>query len=252
VSPGQSGAGLGHTNLRIQFTNRSATACMLRGYPAVAGISATGAITPLPALHGSYFGDLGPSANIAPDQTAAVNVSGADVCPAAQGGEHRLYRMLRIGLPGGERVDVPAVQFDAICGVSVSQFGVPGDQPSAPPPSPLTAQITAAAMVRPGEDFTYTVTLANPTARAHSLRPCPAYEEYVIAITDASKAPARHGSVVRDCYLNCDTVHQISAHGSVTYQMRLQLPLAFPRESRRSSSGICRATPGRARPHPCG
>jgi hypothetical protein len=228
MSPGRSGVGLGHTNVAIQFTNRSATACVLLGYPKVAGIPASGPSTPLAATHGSYFGDPGPPANIAPGQTAAVNVSGADACHAAQEGQHRFYRRLRIGLPGGGSMDAPAAPFDAICGVSVSQFGVPAGQPAVPPPSPLTARITAAAAVRPGEDFTYTVTLTNPTATAYPLRPCPAYEEYVYAITGPGKAAARDDHVVKNYYLKCDTVHEISAHHSVTYQMRLQLPPGLP------------------------
>jgi Domain of unknown function (DUF4232) len=228
MSPGRSGVGLGNTNVAIQFTNRSATECVLLGYPKVAGISASGAITPLAATHGSYFGDPGPPANIAPGQTAVVNVSGADACNAAQTGQHRIYRRLRIGLPSGGRVDAPVAPFDAICGVSVSQFGVPADLPAVPPPSPLTARITAAPAARPGEDFTYTVTLTNPTATPYRLRPCPAYEEYVAAITSAGKAAARNDHVVKNYYLNCDTVHEISARSSVTYQMRLQLPPGLP------------------------
>jgi Protein of unknown function (DUF4232) len=228
TSPGRSGVGLGNTNVAIQFTNRSAAACVLLGYPTVAGISPGGAITPLAATHGSYFGDPGPPANIAPGQTAAVNVSGADACQAAQDGERRVYRQLRIGLPGGGTVDAPVAQFDAICGVSVSRFGVPADQPAAPPPSPLTARITAAATVRPGEDFTYTVTLTNPTAKAYPLMPCPAYEEYVYAITGPGTTAARDDHVARNYYLNCDTVRQIRAHSSVVYQMRLQLAPGLP------------------------
>jgi len=228
TSPGRGGVGLGNTNVAVQFTNRSATACVLVGYPEVAGISSSGAIAPLAATHGSYFGDPGPPANIAPGQTAAVNVSGADACPAAQDGRHRVYRRLRIGLPGGGNVDAAVAPFDAICGVSVSRFGVPADQPAVPPPSPLTARITAVSTVRPGVDFTYTVTLTNRTAKAYSLRPCPAYEEYVLAITSPGKNTARDDHVVKNYYLNCDAVHQISAHSSVTYQIRLKLPPGLP------------------------
>ena len=227
TSRGRSGAGLGNTNVTIRFTNRSATACVLLGYPTVAGISASGATTPLDATHGSYFGNPGPPADIAPGQSAAVNVSGADACQAAQQGRHRSYRRLRIGLPGGGSADAPPAPFDAICGVSVSQFGVPADQPAGPRSSPLTARITAAAIARPGEDLTYAVTLTNPTATAYPLRPCPAYEEYVVAITRPGEAAAGN-HVVKNYYLNCRTVHEISAHGSVTYQMRLQLPPGLP------------------------
>jgi hypothetical protein len=175
-----------------------------------------------------YFGNPGPVANIGPGQTAAVNVSSSDACQAAQAGQHRRYRQLRIWLPGRGHVDVRANGFDLICGVFVSRFGVPADQPRAPRPSPLTARIMAAATVRPGEDFTYTVTLANPTTSAYSLRPCPAYEEYIIANAGLTKSPAPDSRVVANYYLNCATVHQIGAHGSVTYQMRLKLPTGFP------------------------
>jgi len=228
TSPGRSGVGLGNTNVAVRFTNRSAAACVLLGYPKVAGISPGGAITPLAATHGSYFGAPGPPANIAPGQTAAVNVSGADACQAAQDGGRRVYRRLRIGLPGEGHLDAAVAPFDAICGVSVSQFGVPADQPAVPPPSPLTARITAAATVRPGEDFTYTVTLTNHTANAYPLRPCPAYQEYVYAITGPGTTAAREDHVARNYYLNCDTVRQIRAHSAVAYQMRLQLPPGLP------------------------
>src|SRR5258708_29093712 len=82
TSPGRSGVGLGNTNVAVQFTNRSAAACVLLGYPTVA--SPGGAITPLAATHGSYFGDPGPPAHIAPGQTAAGNGSGPDARQAAQ------------------------------------------------------------------------------------------------------------------------------------------------------------------------
>ena len=72
------------------------------------------------------------------------------------------------------------------------------------------------------------MTLTNPTATAYPLRRCPAYEEYVYAITGPGKAAARDDHVVKNYYLNCDTVHEISAHRSVTYQMRLQLPPGLP------------------------
>lgn len=227
VTPGQAGVGLGHTNVQVLFENRSASACLLAGYPTVAGIGAGGVVTPLAASHGSYFGNPGPTANIAPGQTAAVNVSGADACQAAQGGQHVLYRELRIGLPRGGVIDA-RVRFDAVCGASVSRFGVPAGLPKVPRPSPLTARITAAATARPGEDFWYKVTLTNPTASAFVLRPCPAYEEYVFPIPPRRQTLRPGQFVVRNCHLNCADAGEIGAHSSVTFQMRLQLPAGLP------------------------
>lgn len=225
TNPRYIGAGLGNTNLVLKFTNRSTAACVLNGYPTVMGVSASGALTALPVGHGSYFGDPGPPANISPGQLAAVNVSGDDACALAQSGEHRVYPFLRIGLPAGGGVIARGALFDAICGVSVSRFGVPADQqpPANPRPSPLTATISATGTVHSGADFNYTVTLTNQSDAAYSLRPCPTYGEYITAI-----AGAQVSGVNKNYYLNCDTVHEIEAHHSVTYQMMLQLPAGLP------------------------
>src|SRR5215472_1527436 len=115
--------------MQVSFRNHSATACWLDGYPTIAGVAANGTVTPLHARHGSFFGSPGPSANITPGQTAAINISGGDNCALALDSEHRVYPELLIGLPGRRTVDVRGTGFDTICGVSVSPFGVPADQP---------------------------------------------------------------------------------------------------------------------------
>jgi hypothetical protein len=225
VSHGELGYATGHTNVEVFLTNHSATACWLDGYPAVAGVAADGTVTPLPAGHGAFFGNPGPSANIKPGQTAAVNISGGDNCVLALDGAHRVYPELLIGLPGGGTVGVDGTGFDTICGGSVSQFGVPADRPQGPPPSPLTARITREPAARAGTDLVYLVTLTNPAAKPFSLRPCPSYAEFLGGLT-SSDAPRSH--LVRYYYLNCGTVQAIPAHGSVTYQMKLPLPSGLP------------------------
>jgi Protein of unknown function (DUF4232) len=177
VSHGDLGYATGHTNVQVSLTNHSATACWLDGYPTIAGVAADGSVTPLPARHGAFFGNPGPSANTKPGQTAAVNIAGLDSCALAMEGEHQVYPKLLIGLPGGGTVTVDGTGFDAICGVSVSSFGVPADQPQGPSPSPLTARITAGRTARAGTDFGYLVTLTNPAAAPFPLRPCPSYAE---------------------------------------------------------------------------
>src|SRR5262249_44046372 len=137
VSHGELGYATGHSNVQVSFTNHSATACWLDGYPAIAGVAADGTVTPLRARPGGFFGSPGPSANIEPGRTAAINISGEDACALALDGEHQVSPELLIGLPGGMTVGVYGTGFDAICGVSVSPFGVPADQPQGPAPSPL-------------------------------------------------------------------------------------------------------------------
>jgi hypothetical protein len=218
ASSGGVGAAMGTTNIRVEFTNHSATACVLLGHPTIAGVSADGRATTLDVRHGSILGNQPwPAANIKPGETAAVNVSSSDACDAAQRGEHQAYPTLQIGLPSEDLVDVASHGFDTVCGVSVSRFGVPAhaEPPQEPTPSPLTVHISAPRTARAGEDFAYTVTLHNRAAIAYPLVPCPAYEEYVVLPGGVFVHPNYH--------LNCDTVVEIAARGSVTYEMHLQL-----------------------------
>jgi hypothetical protein len=225
VSHGQLRYATGNTSVQVSFTNHSAAACWLHGYPAIAGAAADGTVTPLRARHGSFPESPGPAANIKPGQMAAIYISGGDNCPLALAGEHQVYPELLIGLPGGGTVGAYRTGFDAICGVSVSPFGVPADQPQWPAPSPLTARITAGPTARAGTDFGYLITLANPAANPFPLRPCPSYAEYLGGLTGPG---AGKSYLVKYYYLNCSTVQAIPAHGSVTYQMKLPLPSGLP------------------------
>jgi Protein of unknown function (DUF4232) len=225
VSHGKLGYATGHSSVEVYLTSQSATACWLDGYPAIAGAAADGTVTPLHARHGSFPGSPGPSANITPGQTAAIYISGEDNCALALNGEHQVYPGLLIGLPGGGTVGVRGTGFDTICGVWVSPFGVPADQPQWPAPSPLTARITAGPTARAGTDFGYLITLTNPTAKPVPLRPCPSYAEFLGGLTGPSTAKSY---LVKYYYLNCSTVQAIPAGGSVTYQMKLPLPSGLP------------------------
>jgi hypothetical protein len=204
----------------VTFVNSSDSTCVLKGEPTIGGLKADGMLVPLRITSGSYFGDPGPPANIATGEAAALNISGADACPAVLGGKHRIYPMLRIGLPGGGDVNTAAHDFDAVCGVSVSQFGVPADAKRAvdPPLSPLTAQIGAPPTVVAGQILMYTVTLTNPRSTDVSLGPCPAYDEFVGSGSNNTWiATVRH-----------DASPTIPAGASVTYAMRLSLPANQP------------------------
>jgi hypothetical protein len=225
VSHGELGYATGNTNVEVYLTSHLATTCWLGGYPAIAGVAANGTVTPLHVRHGSFFGSPGPPANITPGQTAAIYISGGDNCALALEGEHQVYPELLIGLPGGGTVDVHGTGFDATCGVSVSPFGVPADQPQGPPPSPLTARITAGPTARAGTDFGYLVTLTNPTAKPFPLRSCPSYAEFLGGLTGPG---ATNSYLAKYYYLNCNTVQAIPAHGTVTYQMKLPLPPGLP------------------------
>lgn len=222
---GEPGAGLGNTNLALSFVNISKSACLLTGTPTIGGLRSDGTLVRLAVREGSYFGDPGPVANIAPGGIGAINVSGADACPAALSGKSQAYPKLRIGLPGGGSIDVPARGFDTACGVSVSQFGVPADaEPATDPPlSPLSARINGPATAIAGQVLAYTITLTNPSSTDVPLRPCPAYDEFV-----GSGSATVWLATVLHYDLNCDTTPTIPAHSSVTFEMRLALPADQP------------------------
>jgi hypothetical protein len=216
---------MSNTNLPVSFTNIADSACLLAGAPTVDGIRTNGTTVPLHPTEGSYFGDPGPPANIAPGGIAALNISGGVACDEAQAGRQRIYPKLRIGLPAGGAVDIASGGFDTICGVSVSSFGVPADIALVPEPSPspLVARLTSPTSVTPGTTLVYTVTLSNPSAEAVSLLPCPAYDEFV-----GSGSTGPWVATVLHYYLNCDTASTILAHGAVTFEMRLAVPLDQP------------------------
>lgn len=222
---GQVGFGLGNSNLPVTFVNASTSACTLIGYPTLVGIDVNGVAHPIATAHGSYFGDPGRPANIAPGGSAVLNVSGADACPAALDGVHQTFELLRIGLPAGGSVEVAGSAFDTACGVSASQFGVPAaaNPPVDVPLSPLTATIAAPGSVVAGTTMRYIVTITNPTDTDYSLVPCPAYEQFV-----GSGSAGRWTATIREGYLDCDLVSVIAAHGSVSYEMRLAIPVDQP------------------------
>ncbi len=85
VTGGGGGAGLGHRDEVLLFTNRSPAACAMSGYPRVAGLDARGdqAVQAQRTL-GGYMGGLPldatsfPNVSLAPGQTASAKVEGTD------------------------------------------------------------------------------------------------------------------------------------------------------------------------------
>lgn len=224
ASSGQVGAGLGNTNLPVSLVNVSTSACSLAGYPTLVGVDAKGGHHVIAVDRGSYFGDPGPPGNIEPGGDGSVNISGADACDAALTGQ-RIYPTLLVGLPDGGRVAIDGRQFDTICGVFVSAFGVPSlaAPPSEISPLPVTAAISAPATVAAGTTLAFVVTLTNPTGADFSLRPCPSYEEFV-----GSGSSGQWVATIRDYFLNCDAVRAVPAGGSLRFEMKLALPADQP------------------------
>jgi hypothetical protein len=219
------GLAMGNSKMPVSFVNVSSTPCALVGVPSLVGITAAGVPESILVTGGGYFPQPGPPANLAPNAgVAVVDIDGAIACPAAIAGRHRIYKVLRIGLPGGGTVDVDGSGFETICGVSVSAFGTPTAAGATDPPLlPLSAQISGPSTVAPGTTLTYVVTITNTSDAGYVLDPCPVFEQFV-----ASGSANVWVATIRDGFLNCDTVHGIPAHGAVTYEMRLAIPSDQP------------------------
>lgn len=213
ISAGAGGGGMGNALIQFLFTNRSTSACVLDGYPTVTGVLTSGDVRELMAVEGTYFGDPGPPANIAPGEVAAVNLATAWPCKTEPTGQAKMFPILRLGLPGGDTIDVSGEGVDIYCGLWVSRFGVPALTVPPPPTieSPLTVSTTMPASVHRGEQLVYSVTLTNSSIARYPLDPCPSYTEAIA------------GSI-RDYYLDCDTVSVIDVGQSVTFEMRITVP----------------------------
>jgi hypothetical protein len=129
------------------------------------------------------------------------------------------YRRLIFTLPRGGTVRAGAVSISEVCGLSISQFGLPERyaQPRARSGTAgtLLARIRLPSRVRAGSALRYSITLSNPTRRTVVLRPCPGYTQGLYTTA---------AIVHRSYRLNCDTVHDIRAHQRVRYALRLLVP----------------------------
>jgi hypothetical protein len=220
---GGGGPAAGTVYQEAALTNRSGRPCTLSGGPAaVTGVRVTGGMTTLTrAAAGVSFVGPGP-ANLRPGHSGWVTLTYGDGCPALTSGGTALYRTLFLVVDGERvRVEFPAA-LNLICGLDASRFGAPPPPPpgSRSPLNVLTATIAIPATLTAGVTASYTVTLRNPSRAAVRLAPCPSYIEYLGVFT----GPGRQLSLERYYYLNCAAIRRITAHGSVTFAMRIPVP----------------------------
>lgn len=111
VSLGPGGVAAGTWAALLEFTNHGTAACSLTGWPAVAGIAASGTSAPATKRSGSMDGlnaSGTPLVTLAPGGQAGIDISGTD---NANGGGNcpPPYRQLRVSAPGdSSSVTVPA------------------------------------------------------------------------------------------------------------------------------------------------
>ena len=110
------------------------------------------------------------------------------------------------------RCDAPASPSRLSAGPFVAQL-----PPSPPDPlGSLHVRVTLPPSLVAGRPLRYTVTLANPTTTAVSLRNCPSYQER-ISLANGAAAGERH-------LLNCGPVAAIGPGQQVVFAMVLDLP----------------------------
>ena len=192
---------------------------MLGGYPPSVVATDPGR-PPVSATDGAYgpFGDPGPAANVAPGNSGALSLTTTRSCPAGQSAPRpsQMFGHIVVTLPGGGQKTLTG-NFDVVCGVGTSRFGVVQPRPVYTPEwyAGLTASVAVANTVAAGSTLTFVVTLANPTTHVAHINPCPGYIEHLWGhnVNDVTG----HG-------LNCNTLHQIPASGRIRYEMRLAVP----------------------------
>ena len=135
VSLVSGGVAAGTWAAMLEFTNTGNVACTMTGWPGVAGITSSGAVSPATDRSGSMDGldATGvPRVTLQPGGKAGIDISGTDN-PAGGGSCPPPYRQLRVSAPGDSAsVTIPAI-------TSALSTGLPSCAPlAASPVHPLS------------------------------------------------------------------------------------------------------------------
>lgn len=218
VHPGRHGAATGHLLEEFVFTNIGQATCMLRGYPAVRGRGSDGKLVVLRPRHGTFFGQL-VAADLKSGGHSFLDFETDDVCAPPKA---VVYHDLRFTLSGGGEVSGGTTTLSLVCGLAMSQFGLPARYTGSTPPAPgtvssLQVDIKLPATVRRGANLTYVVTLANHSRRAvrFNATSCPGYTQGLYT----------NSVQVRGSYrLNCRSIRVIPTGEARGFAMKLRVP----------------------------
>jgi hypothetical protein len=219
VELGDSGAWHGQTIQGIDFTNAGTTACNIGGVPTVRLFSPSGEAVPVDAAGVDAI-----PLTLAPGDTADLVVGAPASCAPSTGSDREIAKELSVRLnANASPTRLSGAWVSLVCGKPKALwFENEGCYDSACNPlGKLEATIDAPAIVEPGEVIDYTVTLTNPSDTDIRFDAyCPTYSESVV---DATTHGKRFANDV-DYLLNCAAAPFISAHDSVAFVMRIQVP----------------------------
>lgn len=215
------GGATGNEAVVFKFSNRTARACHMGGYPRVV-LSQSGQpnITPSP---GGFWDQHTPPSDLAPGATAQFALGFSHECEA--GKQPPLYEHVTVTLPGGgtfsqilSGTKPPNSQIPlgvvGECGVSVTElapFTTPQPVYPTDPFAILAASIQAPSSVPMGQTIIYVVTLSNPSSAPIAMAACRGYYQTL----DSAKSPYFAYE------LNCGAAQAIPADGSERFVMEM-------------------------------
>jgi hypothetical protein len=237
-----SGGGAGHPVTSVSLRNRSAAPCYLFGYPDITIVDALGRVLARAAgtaQRGTFVDPQG-AAVPAPMSVGALPLGASEARAAVPGEAYMnvewydcrapMAANLLVDLPmnGGRLTVAYAIPapYSPVCdglppGSPTSHVArgpfIPYDLSEAQPTLlPVTIALRAPATAKRGSTLTYLVVVTNSGSTDYSLNPCPDYFEAMQA-----KVP------VATYRLNCGPVGHIAPGESVTFEMRLTLPMSM-------------------------
>jgi hypothetical protein len=237
---GSNGAG-GHVFRSFGFAGRGPSACFVEGTPSVALFDRSGRLLPFkarspfmpPASTEPVLVEPGtlpdPYANSAlkPGQ-AAVTIDWVSQPEQCQGSAGVQIAMAKITLPSGGHaltVTLPTAPGAYTCqGLGIGAFEGPPPPVEQPTVLPLPAiALKVPSSVRAGEVLVYEVTLTNETPLPMDLiANCPNYGEQLFLSDPSGIPPVAIKSLFQ---LNCLPAGTIQPMASLTFEMRLAVPL---------------------------
>jgi hypothetical protein len=165
--------------------------------------------------------------DLAPGEQGEVMLGAPDVCYPSQTQPSRRFTSVVVAMPDGT-IALSGIELmlcventdDSVLASFMTDRPVPGPSPAAPGTvGTLAARIDTDPVLRAGTTATFVVVLANPTDVDVALDPCPSYAE---SIGEGDSGPFAYR-------LNCDTVHHVSPHAEVRFEMRLRIPTTIGR-----------------------